>query len=336
MSEGISDVNIVDRVVSLDQTSIYNIMGRGMILYALEDNFNPTRDPDSSGGAGAQVGCCLIVNQPLPITTTATTQGTQATQATQATTQATSRPSVNPGETCPLEADLSGVTKGDITWYQPYPTGGNCDLNWASLQSSGLDGWTHFAALPKSDDSAVDRYESGANCGRCVRVRCSCDQAEFPGACQAGGTESILMIVDSCPTCTGGGDIDTSTAAWNSITGDEAVSRFEGTWDYVECPARFVSGSTRIRVKPGSSEFWYAFQPVAHRHQITKIEMTMNGSTTALSFGEIDGFWWLGEIEITATVTVTVTNSNGQVHSVEVTKSDVTVANKELTLTGSL
>ena len=71
------------------------------------------------------------------------------------------------------------------------------------MSNSGLKGWTHFAALPKSSDPDVDRYEGGANCGRCVRVRCSCEQEPdyAQGACQQGGKETILMVVDSCPSC---------------------------------------------------------------------------------------------------------------------------------------
>jgi len=63
VSSGVTDVHIVDRIVSLDESSVNSIVGRGMVLHALEDDFNPTRDPESTGAAGPRVGCCLIVTQ---------------------------------------------------------------------------------------------------------------------------------------------------------------------------------------------------------------------------------------------------------------------------------
>jgi len=49
--------------------------------------------------------------------------------------------------------------------------------------------YTFFAALPKATD-----YESGSNCGRCVKIKCSCDQKQFTGACQPGGKETIDAV----------------------------------------------------------------------------------------------------------------------------------------------
>lgn len=62
VGQGQSNVHIVDRIVSLDATSLYSIAGRGMVLHALQDDYNPTRDPSSTGAAGARVGCCKIEN----------------------------------------------------------------------------------------------------------------------------------------------------------------------------------------------------------------------------------------------------------------------------------
>jgi len=192
-----------------------------------------------------------------------------STWGTSAPTNPPTKPVTQPthAPTCSLGSDISGTYRGLITWYQAKPTR---HFNWNDLKNSGSIGWTHFAALPKSRyNAAIDRYEGSANCGRCVRVRCSCDQVQFTGACQNGGTETILMVVDSCPTCPHVGDINTSTAGWNDITGNERPSRFDGTWEYVECPASYASGTTHLRVKPASSKFWFAFQPVGNRNKIT-------------------------------------------------------------------
>ena len=62
------------------------------------------------------------------------------------------------------------------------------------MEASGLKGWTHFAALPKNPGTDADRYEAGANCGRCVKVKCSCHQELFPGACAAG--EEVILPSD--------------------------------------------------------------------------------------------------------------------------------------------
>merc|ERR1719322_690480 len=86
---------------------------------------------------------------------------------------------------CSLGADYPGATIGHLTVYAASPSGNNCDLNWSNLEASGLDGWTHFAALPRNSGTD-DRYEAGANCGRCVKVKCSCHQELFPGACKEG------------------------------------------------------------------------------------------------------------------------------------------------------
>ena len=207
-------------------------------------------------------------------------------------------------------------------------------MNWANLKNSGLDGWTHFAALTKSGNSNKDMYENGANCGRCVRVRCSCEQSQFQGACQGGfkeGKETILMVVDSCPTCHAAGDIDTSTAAWNSITGNEGFSRYEGTWEFVECPSNFVTGNAGVRVKPGSSKWWHALQPVNFRHKITKMEL--NGEE--VPFGVIDGFWWVKESETSFPATLVITNSAGDSASITLNESDI-VGDKEFSLGAEL
>lgn len=276
--------------------------------------------------------------EPTNPETEAPTEGpTEPTENPTTANPTTTEESSNNGDpegTCELGGDIAGATIGHITHYQAEPTGGNCDLDWDNVHTG--DGWTHFAALPKSDNSDVDRYEAGANCGRCVRVKCSCEQELFDGACQSGGEETILMVVDSCPSCPYVGDIDTSTAGWNSITGNEGFSKYDGTWEFVECPSSFVSGPLQLRFKGGSSQWWYALQPVNHRNKITGMEITMNGQTKDLTFGDIDGFWWKGTDELSFPVTITVKGSEGKSASVTLNSAEDVSEHNALTLDGEL
>jgi len=193
----------------------------------------------------------------------------------------------------------AGAKKGHITQYSTVPTGGNCALPWGDLKASGLRGWTHYAALPKG--SHPDRYESSANCGRCARVK-------------HGRKETTVLVVDSCPSCPNPGDIDLSLAAWNAVTGNQSPSRYDGTWEFVECPSSFVKGNTKLRFKEGSTKYWFALQPYNHRLKITAVKV--NGKNLAL--GAIDGFWWQGKGGLTFPATITIKNSKGQSSSVTI------------------
>ena len=237
---------------------------------------------------------------------------------------------------CSLGSDYPGAIVGHITHYASSPSGNNCDLNWDNLEASGLAGWTHFAALPKNPGTDADRYEAGANCGRCVRVKCSCEQELFPGACQPGGEETILMVTDSCPSCPYVGDIDTSTAGWNDLTGNEGFSKYDGTWEFVECPSTFKSGTMKLRMKGGSSIYWYAFQPENHKNKITSMDISFDGQTTEMVFGDIDGFWWKGTDIMTFPATVTMHNDQGESASITLTGADQVFGDNELTLDGEL
>ena len=192
--------------------------------------------------------------------------------------------------------------------------------------------------MPKSGDPDVDRYEGGANCGRCVRVRCSCEQEPdyAQGACQQGGEETILFVVDSCPSCPYVGDIDTSTEGWNSLTGSEAFSKYDGTWEFVECPETYVTGPLKLRFKEGSSKWWYALQPVNHRTKITNMEISFGGESKELVFGNFEGFWWNGTEEISFPATITITNSEGNTASVTMNGEEDISTENELVLSGEL
>ena len=107
---------------------------------------------------------------------------------------------------CTLGEDIG--PHGELTVYAATPNGGNCDLPWDFYNDNALPTMTMFGAIPKNPGTDEDAYNSGANCARCARVRCSCKQVQYAGACQAAGQDIIVMITDSCPSCPILGDID--------------------------------------------------------------------------------------------------------------------------------
>jgi len=238
-------------------------------------------------------------------TTQATTTKATTTQAT--TTKATTTKATTTAATtnAPDTCDALSIVSPGITWYQDHPTGGNCDLNWDHMQNQNLKSWTKFVALPKG--SGKNAYDDHANCGRCIKIKCDCDQAQFPGQNLCSGGETVAMVVDSCPTCHNFNDVDTSTLVWNTISGNEAPSMYTGSYEYVKCPSGFISGTTKLRFKDGSSQWWFGAQPQDFQHQITK--MTVNGN--AVSLGEIDGYWFVQDSEPTFPATICFENEQG-------------------------
>jgi len=75
------------------------------------------------------------------------------------------------------------------------------------------------------------------------------------------GKEVVAMVLDSCPTCHQYGDLDLSSGAWNDVTGNDAYSRYDGSFEWVPCPDEFLSGNvSKLRFKSGSSRWWNAVQ----------------------------------------------------------------------------
>merc|ERR1712130_385650 len=59
-----SKFTITDKIISLDIDKDGYIGKRVIVVHAAPDDFNPTRDPDSTGNAGARLGCCRIKAPP--------------------------------------------------------------------------------------------------------------------------------------------------------------------------------------------------------------------------------------------------------------------------------
>jgi len=177
------------------------------------------------------------------------------------------------------------------------------------------------------------------NCGRCIKVKCSCEQKELynDGACQPNGKEVIAMVTDSCIGCPNGGDLDLSTYAWNDVTGGAEAGVIDGTWEFIECPTNFKKGPMKLRMKGGTNKWWYAFQPENHKNKVTGMDITINGVTQEMVLGgETEGFWWNGVagsvIEFPATVEVK--NEAGVCATVTLNSEDELGGDNELVMKG--
>ena len=133
--------------------------------------------------------------------------------------------------------------------------------------------------------------------------------------CRPNGKEVIAMVTDSCPGCPNAGDLDLSKNAWSDLMGSNyaincfPAGHYAGTWEFIECPANFVKGPMKLRMKGGTTKWWYAFQPENHKNKVTGMDITFNGVTQEMLFGGgTDGFWWKGVdgsvIEFPATVEI--------------------------------
>lgn len=58
-------VDISDTIVSLDEKSAQYIGNRSIVIHEKPDDGNPTRDPTSTGAAGARIGCCVLTGGEL-------------------------------------------------------------------------------------------------------------------------------------------------------------------------------------------------------------------------------------------------------------------------------
>ena len=136
---------------------------------------------------------CPNVTTPGPTITLPTQPPTKSTTTVQ-TTQTdpppttTAMPTIDPDpfttepfttpepDTCKRGDDLEN--KGELTVYAPVPDGGNCGLKWDFLHQHKAK--THFVALPNTWGSSTNNirpYNDHWSCGRCIRLRCSCEQS---------------------------------------------------------------------------------------------------------------------------------------------------------------
>ena len=246
------------------------------------------------------------VESTVTTTTAANTVNTSTMSTTKATTEATTKSTTKATTKATTASTTEATTKSgscsnfsqvssEITWYQKKPDGGNCGLDWDWLKSNSK-GYTNFVALPKGNNK--NAYDDHSNCGRCIKLKCNPCQTDlvYPGQDLCNGGDTIAMVVDSCPTCNHFGDVDTSTAVWNSVSGNEAFSLYPGSYEFIECPTEFASGNSFIRFKDGSNQWWTAVQPVNFKNKIKKIQYRKNGKMINAKMGNaagIDSFYYL-------------------------------------------
>ncbi|DAZ95195.1 TPA: hypothetical protein N0F65_013040 [Lagenidium giganteum] len=141
---------------------------------------------------------------------------------------------------------------GDGTTYGGNALGGTCGFTrkWPAWTSKSM-GLT--AALNS------EQWIDSMNCGRCARV-------------QHGNNDPVIVqIVDKCPECKHG-DLDFAPEAYAAIM-KSGADRKPITWSFVDCPDEFVTGNLEFVLKPGSNEYWTAFQPQNFKNGIARVEI---------------------------------------------------------------
>ncbi|CAK4685121.1 unnamed protein product [Aphanomyces euteiches] len=148
----------------------------------------------------------------------------------------------------------AGTFSGDGTTYgDGDPGNGNC-----ALMKYLPSATAYHVALNN------DQYDSGANCGRCVKLSCTDSRCK-------NTAPVVAQIVDRCPECKQG-DLDMSLQLWNAVTGYPS-DRVKITWDYVDCD---VQGGIQVCAKEGSSIYWLYVQPGNTRTGVQS--MKINGA----------------------------------------------------------
>jgi expansin len=131
---------------------------------------------------------------------------------------------------------------GEGTFYSP--TGlGNCSEEYPS---NGM-----YAAMNKS------QYNNSNACGSYVEIT------------RKGTTKKVVVkILDQCPECPSG-NIDLSKTAFLKL-GTVAEGRIPITWKYIPQPGK---AKIAVRIKEGSSRYYFAIQIRNHRYMVSKLEI---------------------------------------------------------------
>lgn len=131
---------------------------------------------------------------------------------------------------------------GQGTFYTP--TGlGNC--------SEAYPVSNMYAAMNKT------QYDNSNACGSYVEIT------------RKGTTKKVIVkILDQCPECPVG-NIDLSKQAFLKL-GTVAEGRIPITWKYIPQPGY---AKIKVRVKTGSSRYYFSLQILDHRYMIKKVEI---------------------------------------------------------------
>jgi expansin (peptidoglycan-binding protein) len=148
----------------------------------------------------------------------------------------------NGGSAC-ASPPATSAHSGKATFYDLGGGGGNC-----SFPSAPADDL--FVAL------GPDQYSSGAACGTYLDV--------------TGPKGKVrVKVIDSCPECAAG-HLDLSRTAFKKI-GAEVAGVIPITYKTVVNPS--VPGSLSVRLKEGSSQYWFAALIDNHGNQLSSVKV---------------------------------------------------------------
>ncbi len=178
------------------------------------------------------------------------------------------------------------ATSGKATFYDLGGGQGNCSFPGAPANDL-------FVALGAGD------YSAGAACGAYLDV--------------TGPKGKVrVKVIDSCPPC-GAGHIDLSRTAFRKIA-DEVDGIVPVRYELVRSPA--VPGPVSVRIKEGSSRYWFAALIDNHANPLTSVKVAGGGAfrtakRTDFNYWIIDGGAGSGPFTIRTTdvygTTTTVT-----------------------------
>jgi expansin (peptidoglycan-binding protein) len=212
-------------------------------------------------------------------------------------------------QTCPTAS-----YSGEATYYNLLDQGniGNCTFDNDKIKP-------YYGAM------STPTYNTAATCGACYEVTGDV------------GTR-VIQIVDQCPTCTGGEDIDLGPQAFQEIVGPLSIGRAAITYFEVPCPW----GTDPIDVIIQGSNAYYGKVIIArHINRINQVEINNGGVWQDMVRGEDNG-WVKGSLGGFSSYDIRITDIYGEeiiVEGVDLSIGDGTVQGTSnftpCTITGS-
>ncbi|KAF2637714.1 barwin-like endoglucanase [Massarina eburnea CBS 473.64] len=235
-----------------------------------------------------------VVVTPVPVSDasqSATAAVSSSSVAASSSAAASAAPSVSPAE----DVSSASATTGTATFYGGNLSGGTCSFTDYTIPS-GLYG-TAFGG----------NWDASA-CGQCVSVT------------GPNGNTIKAMVVDQCPECDAS-HLDLFENAFTQI-GDKSAGTIDISYSVVPCG---ISSPLVLKMKSGSSQYFFSMQVVNSNVAISKLEISTDGgsswkSTTRQTYN----FFEISSGSGSDTVDVRVTSVGGKtitVNSVSVADS---------------
>jgi expansin (peptidoglycan-binding protein) len=167
----------------------------------------------------------------------------------------------NGGSACAAPPSTS-ASKGTATFYDLGDGTGNCSF--PAVPANGV-----FVALGPS------QYAAGAACGTYLDV--------------SGPKGTVrVKVIDSCPECESG-HLDLSRTAFKKI-GAEVDGVIPITYKTVKNPD-LGSGALSVRIKEGSSQYWFAALIDNHGNRLTSVKVASGGGSFRTAHREDYNYW---------------------------------------------